>query len=341
MANDGALLRVEGLKKHFPLARGLFTPARNFVHAVDGVSFHIGRGEVLGLVGESGSGKTTLGRLLTKLEEPSAGHIYFRSDGDSYLELGTLKGRSLKWFRRHVQMVFQDPYQSMNPRKTVYDTVAEPLVVQGIGSPWQRQEQAAKALALVGLTPAASFLLRHPHELSGGQRQRAALARALILGPSLIIADEPTSMLDVSVRIGVMNLMLELSWRLGISYLYITHDLAVARYMCHRIAVMYRGKIVEMAEAEELLRYPLHPYTQALISAVPVPVPGATSEDLGLRGSLARPVDAPPHCRFYDRCPLATDPCRTAEHPPLEEKAPGHYVACCQVAPALAISRVN
>jgi peptide/nickel transport system ATP-binding protein len=228
-------------------------------------------------------------------------------------------------------MIFQDPYESLNPRRTIYDTVVEPLAVQGIGDPMERDVRVAELLETVGLTPASSFLFRFPHELSGGQRQRVAIARALVIDPAFIVADEPTSMLDVSIRIGVMELMQDLAARFGVSYLYITHDLAVARYMCQDIAVMYLGKIVEQAETEELLGHPLHPYTQALISAVPIPDPTMSRESIAIRGGVAQPVDPPRRCRFYDRCPLADAFCRDHDHPPLEDKGVGHRVACYKV----------
>jgi oligopeptide/dipeptide ABC transporter ATP-binding protein len=228
-------------------------------------------------------------------------------------------------------MIFQDPYESLNPRRTIFDTVVEPLVVQGIGDLVEREERVANLLEMVGLTPADTFIFRFPHELSGGQRQRVAIARALIINPAFIVADEPTSMLDVSIRIGVMQLMQELAERFDVSYLYITHDLAVARYMCHDIAVMYLGKMVEMAETEELLAHPLHPYTQALISAVPIPDPRLQRETIDIKGGIAQPIDPPARCRFYDRCLLADDYCRDNDHPPLEDKGDGHMVACYKV----------
>ena len=329
------LVAVDGLTKRFPIAANLFRKPTRFIHAVDDVSFRLGRVESLGLVGESGCGKTTVGKLLVKLLEPTGGSIAYRFPAPAVgghlagsVDAANIKGRQLRVFRRQVQMIFQDPYESMNPRRTVYDTIAEPLVVQGVGDVQDRLDRVSEILNLVGLTPAGAFLFRRPHELSGGQRQRVAIARALVIGPSFVVADEPTSMLDVSSRTGIMSLMQELADRLGIAYLYITHDLAVARYMCHRIAVMYLGKIVEMAETEELLRNPLHPYTRALLSAVPSPDPTRRRESPDILGDLSLPVDPPARCRFYDRCPLATDRCETEPHPFLEEKAPGHWVAC-------------
>ena len=329
------LIEVEGLTKLFPVSKSLFRKPTSFVHAVDDVSFSLGRGESLGIVGESGCGKTTIGKLLVKLMEPNGGRILFRlpdqvsSNGDDVpVDTSALKGREMRDFRRHVQMIFQDPYESMNPRRTIYDIISEPLSVQGMGSVMDRVDRVSEILSLVGLTPALSFFFRHPHELSGGQRQRVAVARALVIRPKFVVADEPTSMLDVSSRTGIMLLMRQLAEDFGISYLYVTHDLAVARYMCDRIAVMYLGKVVELAETEELLRNPLHPYTKALLSAVPVPDPRHRREPPDIRGDLTLPVDPPSRCRFYDRCPVATDTCRDSPHPATEEKAPKHFVAC-------------
>ncbi len=326
---DRPLLRVQDLSKLFPVSSGgWFEHDRSFIHAVDGVGFELGRGESFGLVGESGCGKTTTGKLLVRLADPTDGHIIFDYGEGEATDIATLKGKSLKAFRRQAQMIFQDPYESMNPRRTIFDTVAEPLRTQKIGSPLERIDRVARMLEMVGLTPPRSFMFRHPHELSGGQRQRVAIARALVVEPAFVVADEPTSMLDVSIRTGVMRLMEDLASRLDISYLYITHDLAVARYMCDRIAVMYLGKIVEMGETEEVLQNPQHPYTRALLSAVPVPDPAYARPPVQIEGGVSIPVDPPARCRFYDRCPLSDDFCRDNDHPPLEEKASGQIVAC-------------
>ena len=334
-----SLVAVSGLTKQFPVGRNLFRKASSFIHAVDDVSFALDRGDSLGLVGESGCGKTTVGKLLVKLLEPTSGDIAYRlpglasepGNGVPPVASTDIEGGQLRDFRRQVQMIFQDPYESMNPRRTIYDTIAEPLAVQGIGTVMDRVDRVSEILMLVGLTPPPTFMFRHPHELSGGQRQRVAIARALVVEPAFVVADEPTSMLDVSSRTGVMNLMQQLAHGLGIAYLYVTHDLAVARYMCDRIAVMYLGKIVEIGETEELLRNPLHPYTRALLSAVPVPDPQYRREPPDIRGDLTAPIDPPPRCRFYDRCPLATDYCRDNPHPPAEEKGPSHWAACYEV----------
>ena len=334
------LVRVDGLSKLFPVSKSLFRGPRGYVHAVDDVSFDLMEGESFGLVGESGCGKTTIGKLLVKLMEPTNGRILFRTSGKSpaaigvasdYEDIAYTKRRELKAFRRRAQMIFQDPYESMNPRRTIYDTIAEPLVVQGIGSALDRVDRVSQLLELVGLTPPATMLFRYPHELSGGQRQRVAIARALVVEPSFVVADEPTSMLDVSISTSIINLMLELAQRLGVTYLYITHDLAVARYMCQRIAVMYLGKIVEVAETEELLANPLHPYTRALLSAVPVPDPAYRREPVEIRGDVMVPLNPHPRCRFHDRCPIAAEVCFVNPHPPLEDRGGGHLVACYRV----------
>lgn len=331
MSEADVLVKVENLKKYFPVGKSVFRETNTFVHAVDDVSFEIFEGESLSLVGESGCGKTTTGKLLVRLYEPTDGRIFIRDEAQQLADIAYRKGEDTKIFRRRVQMIFQDPFESLNPRRTVYDTVAEPLTVQRLGSVPEREDRVASLLERVGLTPASSFIFRFPHELSGGQRQRVAIARALVIDPVFIVADEPTSMLDVSIRTGVMNLMGELADELGVSYLYITHDLAVSRYMCQRIAVMYLGKIVEMAESEELLHHAQHPYTKALISAVPVPDPRYRREPIPIKGGISAPINPHPRCRFYPRCPLADDFCRDNPHPPLEDKGDGHLVACYKV----------
>ena len=324
-------MQVQNLKKHFTLKKNLFGRGQSFVYAVDDVSFALYPGESFGLVGESGSGKTTVGKLLTRLLEPTAGQILLHDGREHYTDIARFRGKSLKSFRRRAQMIFQDPYESMNPRRTIFDTVGEPLAVQRMGGRLQRLDAVTHMLNAVGLTPASSFLFRYPHELSGGQRQRVAIARALVLNPHLVVADEPTSMLDVSVRAGVMKLMQGLATLMNITYLYITHDLAVARYMCDQIAVMYMGKIVEMAETEELLKNPLHPYTRALLSAVPVPDPTHKRPPVDIGEDAPNPVDPPSRCRFYDRCPVAIPFCKEAPAPALEAHSSGHYAACYRI----------
>ena len=321
------LVKVEGLQKLYPLASGLFEKAKDFIHAVDGINFDIAGGESLALVGESGSGKTTTGKLLVRLIDPTSGAIVMRINGYEK-DIANLKGGELKGFRRHVQMIFQDPYESLNPRRTIFDTIAEPLTVQGIGNVAEREQLVAQYLESVGLIPPETFLFRYPHELSGGQRQRVAIARALIVEPTFVVADEPTSMLDVSIRTGIMHLMQDLADQMGVTYLYITHDLAVARYMSNRLAVMYLGKIVELGEMEELLSNPLHPYTKALLSAVPVPDPMIKRGIPDIKGSIAKPINPPPRCRFFDRCPIAEKVCQENDHPPLVDKGVEHYAAC-------------
>ena len=338
-ANIGEpLVRVEGLTKLFPVTKGLFRAPSAHVHAVDDVNFELRQGESFGLVGESGCGKTTIGKLLVKLIEPTGGRIMLRQpspsgagNGEEYADIADIKGRDLKAFRSRAQMIFQDPFGSMNPRLTIFDTIAEPLSVQGIGNSLWRLERVREMLELVGLTPASTMLFRYPHELSGGQRQRAAIARALVVEPTFVVADEPTSMLDVSFSASIMRLMAGLAEQLGVTWLYITHDLAVARYMCQRIAVMYLGKIVELADTEELLANPLHPYTRALLSAVPTPTPGNRREPVNILGDISAPIDPHPRCRFHDRCPMAAQQCYDNVHPPMEDHGGGHWVACYRV----------
>jgi len=319
------VVKVEELKKWFPVTTGFFSTILSrkqlFVRAVDEVSFEIRRGEIFGLAGESGSGKTTTGRLILKLIEPSGGKIYFEGK-----DITTFSAKELKRIRRKMQIIFQDPYESLNPRMTISNIVAEPLNVQGLGS--EAENRVRKVLEDVELIPAEEFLYRFPHELSGGQRQRVAVARALVLDPEFMVADEPVSMLDVSIRAEVLNLMLNLVKKFDLSLLYITHDLALARHMCDRIAIMYLGKIMEIASAEKIVYEPLHPYTKALILAVPVPDPTSDRSELVIKGEIPSPVNPPAGCRFHTRCPVIIgEICRTKE-PPLIEVGDDHYVAC-------------
>jgi oligopeptide/dipeptide ABC transporter ATP-binding protein len=324
------LVEVNGLHKLFPISRGLFRAPTEFVHAVDGIDFEIAPGESLGLVGESGCGKSTTGQMLVKLLAATEGKIQF-TDGDYERDVSKVSRSEIKEFRSRVQMIFQDPYESMNPRRTVFDTVSEPLAVQKVGTIPEREERVLELLGLVGLTPAENFLFRYPHELSGGQRQRVAIARALVMNPRFVVADEPTSMLDVSIRISIMELMTELAERLGVSYLYITHDLAVARYMCDRIAVMYLGKIVEVGPTEDILANPRHPYTRALLSAVPVPDPTFHRQPVEIKGGISKAINPAPECRFVERCPFAAEVCRENPHPEMFDVGENHYAACYRI----------
>ncbi len=321
--NGSVLLRVENLTKWFPITRGvIFTRTIGYVHAVDGVSFEIRRGETLGLVGESGCGKSTVGRTILQLHRPTQGHVYF--DG---IDLTQLKGGELRRMRRRMQIIFQDPYASLNPRMTVGQIIAEPLEIHGIARGKAARERVEELLRLVGLNPI--FADRYPHEFSGGQRQRIGIARALALQPDFIVCDEPISALDVSIQAQIVNLLQELQERFHLTYLFIAHDLAMVRHISDRVAVMYLGKLVELADRNELYENPLHPYTQALLSAVPVPDPAveARRQRIILRGEVPSPVNPPGGCRFHPRCPIAQEICKRVE-PEWREVRPGHWVAC-------------
>jgi len=321
------ILQVKDLVKWFPVRMGflqtLFTKKQTFVRAVDKISFDIRKKEIFGLAGESGSGKTTTGRLIIKLTEPTSGSILFQGK-----EITHLSYAELKPLRRKMQIVFQDPYESLNPRMLVKDILSEPLRVQKVGDEAAMDKKVKQTLEDVELVPPEEFLYRFPHELSGGQRQRVATARAFVLGPEFIVADEPVSMLDVSIRAEILNLMLSLVDKYDASFLYITHDLALARHMCDRIAVMYLGKIMERGETEKLVYEPLHPYTQALIAAVPVPDPREKRSEVVIKGEIPSPINPPSGCRFHTRCPIAEMPLCKEKEPPLVDYGSGHFAAC-------------
>ena len=323
-SNNEVLVKVENLKKYFPITRGIvFQKEIGAVRAVDDVSFEIHRGETLGLVGESGCGKSTTGRTIIQLYRPTSGKVYYQDQ-----DLSELKGGDLRHLRRNMQIIFQDPYASLDPRMTVGNIIAEPLEIHGIGkSKKDRRERVKELLRLVGLNP--YFINRYPHEFSGGQRQRIGVARALALEPEFIVCDEPISALDVSIQAQVVNLLEELQDSLGLTYLFIAHDLSMVRHISDRTAVMYLGKLVELAEREELYNNPLHPYTQALLSAVPIPDPVAerNRQRVILEGDVPSPAHPPSGCNFHPRCPIAEEICR-AEEPEWREILPDHWVAC-------------
>ncbi|MFF4822995.1 ABC transporter ATP-binding protein [Streptomyces sp. NPDC001312] len=317
------LLKVTGLQKHFPIRKGLLQRQVGAVRAVDGLDFEVRSGETLGVVGESGCGKSTMGRLITRLLEPSAGKVEFEGKDITHLGVGGMRP-----LRRDVQMIFQDPYSSLNPRHTIGTIVGAPFRLQGVEPEGGIKKEVQRLLSVVGLNP--EHYNRYPHEFSGGQRQRIGIARALALNPKLVVADEPVSALDVSIQAQVVNLLDDLQQELGLTYVIIAHDLSVVRHVSDRIAVMYLGKIVELADRESLYKAPMHPYTKALMSAVPIPDPSrknAKSERILLKGDVPSPIAPPSGCRFHTRCWKATEICRTTE-PPLKELKPGQQVAC-------------
>lgn len=327
MLTQEIIIEARNLVKHFPLKLGFFKTLTSkqipHVHAVDGVSFKIFQREVFGLVGESGCGKTTTGRLLLRLTEPTAGEVLFHGEDITSINLE----REMRKLRKNMQIIFQDPYESLNPRMSVLDIIAEPLRIQKVVSESQVADKVAEALEDLEMIPPEEFMYRFPHELSGGQRQRIAIARAFVLRPEFLVADEPVSMLDVSIRNEVLKLLLGLIEKLHSSFLYITHDIALARHMCDRIAVMYLGKIVEKGTTEEVISEPLHPYTKALIAAVPVPDPSARRITAVIKGEVPSAVNPPPGCRFHTRCPYAEEICRKVE-PELVVTKKDRYLAC-------------
>lgn len=324
-ATTTPLLQVRGLKKHFPILKGFLRRQAGTVRAVDDVSFDINEGETLSLVGESGCGKTTTARCILRAVDPTEGEVLFRTKEGAVVDLAQLSQSSIRPLRDNIQLIFQDPFASLNPRMTLFDIVGEPLVVNGMRNRNERHDRVAEALKQVGMRP--EFMSRYPHAFSGGQRQRIGIARALILNPRLVVADEPVSALDVSVKAQVLNLLMDLQDRLGLTYLFVSHDLSVVNQISDRVAVMYVGKIVEMGSPQELFLTPKHPYTAALISALPKPDPRARRERVPLAGEVASPTNPPSGCYFHPRCPFAIDKCRV-ERPPLAALAAGRSVAC-------------
>ncbi len=323
--NTTPLLEVKNLCKYFPIRKGFFRKTVGNVRAVDNVSFFVNEGETLGLVGESGCGKTTTSRCILRAMSPTNGEMLFRTQEGQTVDLAKLDRRELRPLRPQMQMIFQDPYGSLNPRMTLFDIVGEPLLVNGMPNRKEREERVAELLRLVGMRP--EFMQRFPHAFSGGQRQRIGIARALSVNPRLVVADEPVSALDVSVQAQILNLMLDLQKRLNLTYLFVAHNLSIVKHICDRVAVMYVGKLVEMASAEELYRLPKHPYTAALMAAVPVADPRVRSGNVELQGEVPSPAHPPSGCYFHPRCRYAQDIC-SQEAPAWREVSPDHWTAC-------------
>ena len=323
--NNDMLLEVKGLKKYFPIRKGFLQREVGNIRAVDDVSFFIRENEVLGMVGESGCGKTTVGRTVLRLYDPSAGEIWYRAKNGERVNVATLSPKEMKPLRKEMRMIFQDPFSSLNPRHPVKEIIGEPLVIHGIAKGRQLEDRVAELMEAVGLNP--SYMQRYPHQFSGGQRQRIGLARTLSLNPRFIIGDEPVSALDVSVQAQVLNLMQELQRKLGLTLLFVAHDLSVVEHISDRIAVMYVGHIVEMAETQELLKHPLHPYSEALVSAVPPADPDVHYDRIILEGDVPSPAHPPSGCVFHPRCRYAQKQC-SEDVPSLTEVTPGHYASC-------------
>jgi peptide/nickel transport system ATP-binding protein len=324
--NNPLLLDVKGLKKHFPISRGfLISRTVGAVKAVDGINFYIREGETLGLVGESGCGKTTTGRLILHAYQPTAGEVWFQDRRMGRINVANLEKQQLKQLRQNMQMIFQDPYSSLNPRMTLLQIVGEPLVVNKIAKGQELQDRVAELLRVVGLRP--EYMNRYPHAFSGGQRQRIGVARALAPNPQLVICDEPVSALDVSIQAQTLNLLQDLQEEFGLTYLFISHDLSVVEHISDRVAVMYVGKLVETATTEELFLNPMHPYTEALLSAVPKPDPRMRTDPIVLEGDVADPANPPSGCYFHPRCRYQVDRC-AMEEPELREMGPDHFVSC-------------
>lgn len=318
---DNYILQVDKVKKYFPIKTTMFDPKKHFVKAVDGVSFNIRKGETLGLVGESGCGKSTLGRTIVRLYDPTAGRIMFNN-----VDIAGYKGQELKNLKKHMQIIFQDPYSSLNPRMNVSAIVGEAMLAHGIAKKGKDfQDKLINVIETCGLSD--YHIYRYPHQFSGGQRQRIGIARALALNPEFLVADEPVSALDVSIQSQILNLMMDLQEKMGLSYLFISHDLSVVKHISHRIGVMYLGSMVELAGRNELYLEPMHPYTRALLSAIPVPDPEKKKEMLAIIGEIPSNVDTPAGCKFHTRCPHAKDVCRN-EEPEYREFKSGHFVAC-------------